>query len=193
MDFGATLDLRAMETDNSSVDNHAVICIFFVLTGWRNVDFYNSESETMDKTIVSNCNKWIVFGDTISKGKKNDHVFHNACLSYLVKFYDKELEIQNKPPIANKIIHTDNCPTQYKCRQNFLRLASAGESHPTRFIHKFPQKFGFKGPWDATGKLIKSTILRNELRLNRCANALDCYYQLKRDLNKDGTNEVNDR
>ena len=31
-DFGATLDLHACETDNSSVDNHAVICIFFVLT-----------------------------------------------------------------------------------------------------------------------------------------------------------------
>ena len=30
-DFGATLDLRAAEYDNSSVDNHAVICIFFCL------------------------------------------------------------------------------------------------------------------------------------------------------------------
>jgi len=34
-DFGATLDLKAIETNNSSVDNHTVICIFFVLTNWR--------------------------------------------------------------------------------------------------------------------------------------------------------------
>ena len=33
-DFGATLDLRASETDNCSVDNHAVICIFLLyMTG----------------------------------------------------------------------------------------------------------------------------------------------------------------
>jgi hypothetical protein len=31
-DFGATLDLCAAEKDNSSVNSHAVICIFFILT-----------------------------------------------------------------------------------------------------------------------------------------------------------------
>ena len=31
-DFGATLDLQASEKDNSSVNNHVVVCIFFVVT-----------------------------------------------------------------------------------------------------------------------------------------------------------------
>jgi len=34
-DFGDTLDLKATETDNSSVDNHAIIFIVFLLTNWR--------------------------------------------------------------------------------------------------------------------------------------------------------------
>ena len=38
-DFGATLDLSAAKKDNSSVDNHAVICIFFVNLNWRNVKY----------------------------------------------------------------------------------------------------------------------------------------------------------
>ena len=39
-DFGATLDLSASEKDkNSSVNNHAVIRIFFVLFKWRHVKF----------------------------------------------------------------------------------------------------------------------------------------------------------
>ena len=35
-DFGATLDLGAVEKDNCSVDNHAIICIFLLYTtgGW---------------------------------------------------------------------------------------------------------------------------------------------------------------
>lgn len=36
-DFGATLDLFGAEVDNSSVNNHAVICIFFVAYNWREV------------------------------------------------------------------------------------------------------------------------------------------------------------
>ena len=44
-DFGATLDLRAAETDNSSADNHAVNCIMFVLTNWRKVTYYNKETK----------------------------------------------------------------------------------------------------------------------------------------------------
>ena len=62
------------------------------------------------------------WGDTISKGKKNDRVFHNACLEHVINFYDKERSDENLPAIKINIIRTDNCPTQYKCRQNFLKL-----------------------------------------------------------------------
>ena len=120
-DFGATLDLSASEKDNSSVDNHAVICIFFVIYDWRNVTFKRKDG-TEDETIINTCDKWIVFGDTLSKGKKNDHVFHNTCLAYLRKYYDDERERAGKSKVQNNIIHTDNCPTRYKCRQNFSKL-----------------------------------------------------------------------
>jgi len=123
----------------------------------------------------------------LSKGKKNYHVFHNACLAYLRKYYDDERERAGKSKVQNNIIHTDNCPTQYKCRQNFFKVATFGEVNGSRLIHKFAQKYGFKGPWDATGKLIKGAILRNEMKYDRCADARDCYLKLKRDLTKEGT------
>ena len=39
----------------------------------------------MDEAIGSDCNKWIIVGDTLSKGNKNDHVFHNNCMTYIIK------------------------------------------------------------------------------------------------------------
>ena len=97
----------------------------------------------------------------MSRGKKKNHVFHNACISHLVFFYDSERADAGKPPIPNNIIHTENCLTQYKCRQNFYHVATFADNHPTRIVHKFAQNFGFKGPWDATGKLI-STIYKKQ-------------------------------
>ena len=44
-DFGVTLDLYASEKDNDSVDNHAVICIFNVLTNWRQVRYHNKNKK----------------------------------------------------------------------------------------------------------------------------------------------------
>eukprot|EP00593_Proboscia_inermis_P009033 CAMPEP_0171322350 /NCGR_PEP_ID=MMETSP0816-20121228/114902_1 /TAXON_ID=420281 /ORGANISM="Proboscia inermis, Strain CCAP1064/1" /LENGTH=60 /DNA_ID=CAMNT_0011820801 /DNA_START=1216 /DNA_END=1401 /DNA_ORIENTATION=+ len=40
-DFGATLDLSAAEKDNCSVDNHAVIDIFFVVSKLSNFMMMN--------------------------------------------------------------------------------------------------------------------------------------------------------
>ena len=33
-DFGATLNLSAVDKDTSSVDNHVVICICFIIINW---------------------------------------------------------------------------------------------------------------------------------------------------------------
>ena len=190
-DFGATLDLSAAEKDNSSVDNHAVICIFFVSQNWRKVS-YKREVEgggvLDDETIINDCEKWIFFGDTMSKGKKNDHVFHNACQTYLIRYYDTIRINANKAPIPVNITWTDNCPTQYRCRQNFYHISTASSNHPHKPIqtHKLAQKYRFKGSWDATGKVVKQQILQNELKYDRCATALDCYLKLTRDLAKDG-------
>ena len=59
-----------------------------------------------------------------------------------------------------------------------------------RTIHKFAQKHKFKGSWEATGKLIKDTILKNELKLDRFATAWDCYLKLRRDLTKNGSEDM---
>jgi len=72
-DFGATLDLSAIEKDNCSVNNHAAVCILFVVTNWRNVKFKKKNengNNIEDETIINDCDKWIFFADTISKGKK---------------------------------------------------------------------------------------------------------------------------
>ena len=84
------------------------------------------------------------------------------------------------------MVHTDNCPTQYKCRQKFWHVAVGAEDNGSRIMHQFAQKYGFKGSWDATGKQIKTLILRNENSSLCCANALDCYLRLTRDLENMG-------
>ena len=178
-DFGATLDLGAVEKGNCSVDNHSVTCIFFVVSNWREVEYVNIKGNA-DKTITNDCDKWIFFGDTISKGKKNDHVFHNTCLDYVVDYYDGERERAGCEKIPMNILHTDNCAGQYKCRQNFLKLTTFTDRHPGTYAqHKFAQKFKFKGPWDATGKIVKEAIENCELQYKRCANAIDCYNYLR--------------
>ena len=106
-DFGATLDLGAAEKGNCSVDNHSVMCTLFVVSNWREVEYVNTKGNA-DKTIINDCDKWIFFGDTMSKGKKNDHVFHNTCLDYIVNFYDGERERAALQKIPINILHTDN-------------------------------------------------------------------------------------
>ena len=71
--FGATLDLSAAEKDNSSVDNHAVICIFFVSQNWRKVS-YKREVEgggvLDDETIINDCEKWIFLATRCRKERR---------------------------------------------------------------------------------------------------------------------------
>jgi len=119
---------------------------------------------------------------------------HNSCLTYLIKYYDEERIHAGKDPIPHNVVWTDNCPTQYKCRQNFVNVAHASSFHNNKctITHKFAQKYRFKGSWDATGKLIKKRILNNEFKFDRCADAFDCYKKLSRNqfqygLAKDGS------
>ena len=133
------------------------------------------------------CKNWISFGDSMSKGKKNYHVFHNACLNHVIKFYDKERSDKGLPPIKINIIHTNNCACQYKCRQNFWKVATHCNRNPGAVIvHKFAQKYRFKGSWDATGKHVKYAILKNELKFDHCQDAKTCYFKMKRDMSRDG-------
>ena len=69
-----------------------------------------------------------------------------------------------------------------------MNVAKAAENHgnETIIVHKLAEKYRFKGSWEATGKLVKERIMNNELKYDCCANAMDCYLKLSRDLTKDG-------
>ena len=116
-------------------------------------------------------------------------MFHNVCLSHLIQLYDDERKTHLKPKIKTKVVHTNNCMTQYKCHQSFYHIATCAKTHQSRVIQKCAETICFKGNWDATEKLIKYVILKNEKKSDRRVNALDYYYKLKRDLNTNGQQE----
>ena len=84
-------------------------------------------------------------------------MFHNACLTYLIKHYDAIQATEQEQPIPINFVWTKNCPGQYRCRQNVLNVAKAAENHgnKTIIVHKLAEKYRFKGCWDATDKLAK--------------------------------------
>lgn len=53
-------------------------------------------------------------------------------------------------------------------------------------MHKFAEKYHFKGCWDATGKIMKQRIFNNESKYERCATAFGCYVKLRTDMIKNG-------
>ena len=80
-DFGPSLDLRATEVGNYSVGNHAVTRALFVVCNWRRVRFWNNEAQVEDESMLDDCDKWVFFGDTVSKGKKMIMSSMNPVLS----------------------------------------------------------------------------------------------------------------
>eukprot|EP00957_Ditylum_brightwellii_P075384 5728552-Ditylum_brightwellii.AAC.1 len=50
------LDLFASEKDDPSINNNAILQIFFVLTDWRKVK-YKKCKDDWDETIINDCNK----------------------------------------------------------------------------------------------------------------------------------------
>ena len=100
-----------------------------------------------------------IFCGLIGEGKKNDHMTHNANLDYLIYVYNLWRQLEGLSPYKYIILWTDNCPTQYKCRFFFYQIAT----HSQRFtnstlIHKFAQKYNFKGSWDALMTVIRGMI-----------------------------------
>ena len=49
------------------------ICIFFIIYNWRVADF--TDDGNLDHFIINDCDNWIWFGDTMSKGKKKTTYF----------------------------------------------------------------------------------------------------------------------
>jgi hypothetical protein len=174
--------------DNCSQDAHAVLCIFVVLHSPRDVTV---NKEGRDVTVrLNECDVWHFFGDTISKGKKNDHVFHNTCLEEVVNHYKKKFKKEKNIVLNHVKLWTDNCGPQYKCRQNFWKIASFSDRVPGIAVtHRYAQKYHFKGVWDAAGKVVKWYMQKLELstrkgKETRFPNAWVCFEKLRRDLGK---------
>ena len=105
---------------------------------------------------------------TLTKGKKADHATHNTALDKVINIYKEKI-----PGLNLVIVHTDNCPGQYRCRQNFLKIASVQERHPGIVIkHELAVVDNFKGKHDTVGGHVINRIRREELMGNRTPTAV---------------------
>lgn len=82
---------------------------------------------------------------------------------------------------------TDNCPSQYRCQQNFWGSAKIPYDfeHIETYSHSFAQTGQFKGVWDAAGKVVKTTIRNKEKESVRFPDAMTCYKNLPEHLKDD--------
>jgi len=180
-DFAATLDLKAIEKVNSSVDAHAFLVNYIVISNRRDatVQFRSRNGEENFKSVsINDCDVLQYFGSTMSKGKKNDYVTHNACLKEIIKRYIKEFEERGQK-LSFVILWTDNCPNQYKCKENFVGILKIEELFGILVAHCFAIKDNFKGVWDGAGKVVKNYLWRLEQQNTRSATAFECFKNTK--------------
>ena len=167
-DFSAQMDLEPNKKDNCHVNTHATLAVYYVITNQRLV-----ELKSGDLIEYVNTEVWYAIGGTQEKGKKNDVVFHKAVLDHILRHYT------SKDPLLKKVrVWTDNCAGQYKCRQNFFYVSKLPYVHENieEAEHCFAQVYGFKGPWDAAGKVVKSKIRNLEReQKNRVPDAFTVY------------------
>ena len=170
-DFAATMNLRAKACDNSNVDAHAVLQVFQTFRGHRKIP-YTRHDGSHDEHLLTQCVVDQFIGGTESKGKSHDHQYHTACLLALIKKREQDRtpkynEDGKRKPFVYYVI-TDDCSAQYKCRQNFIFMASiCNDMFPNnniRIEHVFANKYRFKGTWDGEGKVTKFVVSQNELK-----------------------------
>jgi len=183
--FAATTNLSADKSDNSAVDGHAIIAVFFTYNNQRHVFYMNSNGEG-DYHIVTKCSVTQFIGGTESRGKSNDWVFHNRCLEELIPKNEESREGQFDAD-GNELVYTyfvctDGCPNQYKCQHKFLSAAKqCCERFPNkiRIVCMIATKYGFEGPWDGDGGSSKSRLANEELKKKRLPDALAAFKTLK--------------
>eukprot|EP00979_Chaetoceros_neogracilis_P004673 scaffold806_cov201-Chaetoceros_neogracile.AAC.3 len=146
-DFAATGNLRADKSDNSSIDGHIILAIYFMFSGQREVEFLN-EDGSLDKHLLTKCDITQFIGDTESKGKSNDWIYHNCCILYLIE---------------------ENESTRMPCEKVRNKI---------RIVYSIATKFGFKGEWDGEGGVSKARLKSEELKGNRSSNPVAAFKTL---------------
>ena len=148
-DFSANPNLTAARTSTGAADTHAVLAIF--------ISFQYTYDD--DGNVVCTKKSHHFIGSSESAGKKNNWMFHNACLEYLI---DK-LKI-DQPGVEEVTVITDRSSGQYLCRQNFLQMAKYSSKAGNPVIrHLFAVVHRFKGDHDAEGKVAKELCLKRVL------------------------------
>ena len=174
-DFGATTNLKAIETLNCATDAHLACCNAVVLTNRRTVTRQNGE-----KVQIFTCRHYHFLAGAETKGKKADHAMSRVCVDFIID--DLKLE-----GINTFIYWTDNAPHQYKCRQTFFADASVTERHGEgiKIIHRFAVVSQFKGPHDAAGKDVGRTLAKLEKKGIRSPNAYTAFVNLNEEFNSE--------
>ena len=110
---------------------------------------------------------------------------HNTCLDKIIEKYKNIFEKKGHT-LKKVIVWSDNCPSQYRCRQNFLQIAMVRERHDDiELIHRLAVVDNFKGPHDGYGKQPKWYILEQEKVMNRSPTAYKAFVVCKNGLSKE--------
>ena len=145
---------------NCYVNAHAVNDNFVCISNRRKAiytekrkDDNGDVSENEESKEIFTCDVFHFFSETLSKSKKNDHQMHNVALDKIVTQYKRTFPGDTGSALKHIIVWTDNAPTQYACRQTFLKNASFQERHPGITItHRLAVVDKFKGNHDSVGK-----------------------------------------
>lgn len=152
-DFAAGIKHTPPKSECCSHEKQSVLYVYVVLTGAKNTDIV-MENGRVEYIRYVECDYWFGFTGTEKEGKKNDWVTHKVMVETIISFYMKRGK-----RFKNLRIWSDNCPNQYKCRQNFFQLAQlAWRNDFTSVEHCFACIYGFKGIWDGLGKIVKRII-----------------------------------
>lgn len=104
-DFSAQMDLVPVRKTSCHTNKHASLGVFCI--------YMKRQLNVNGKDIIFiDCHDWFVFGSCDEKGKKNDWIFHNAALKYIVAYYREHF-----PSVSSIDLWTDNCPGQVRSRQ----------------------------------------------------------------------------
>lgn len=157
-DFAATPNLAANEKLNCATDSHAVIDNFVCLYGREDVTVTDKDNGDKETVVVFTVDVHHFLAETFSKGKKNDHAMHNACLDALIKHYKSVWEERFGVPLRVVIVRTDNAPHQYRCRHTIMYVAMSD----IIIMHYLAVPSQFKGTHDQVGKDLKWLITKLE-------------------------------
>ena len=180
-DFSAGPVLEAIETDNCSEANHAVLEIFAVLSNPRAVtvtvaaDANNTNTDSDDEEIhhrLCDCTYWAVWGPTDGKGKKNDHIFHRTAMHSIVDWHINDMRVNHGVSVRFVADSSDNCKSQYKNQHVLYDVASFSDRHPgVSLLNEYPMPYEFKGVWDGIGQMVKGCVTKGERTGKRCPDA----------------------